>query len=68
MANKNRGLKAGVIMALKHCSAGYLNSAKSLRPEMSSATDSPRSLRTNIDMESYLAIPTFIRQGKTLGI
>jgi len=62
MATQNHRISTGFIMALNRRSAIIISMIVARRKEKPAAPQ-----QASIDFESYLAIPTFIRQGKTLG-
>ncbi|MFA7382500.1 MAG: hypothetical protein WC001_03545 [Desulfurivibrionaceae bacterium] len=71
MSYKNHGLKSGFLAALNRCITMPLFAASletgqegKIRPVSGISCG----MRKNITRERYLAIPTFIRQGKTLGL
>lgn len=71
MSHKNHGFKHGFLAALNRCVATSLFSAphdarqnETISPLFEVVPKTPR----NLAQERYLAIPTFIRQGKILGL
>jgi len=71
MSHKNHGFKHGFLSALNRCVATSFFSTphdtrqtEKISPAFEIAPRTPR----NRAQEKYLAIPTFIRQGKILGL
>ncbi len=71
MFHKDHGFKHGFLSALNRCVATSFFSAphearqnEKIIPLFEVAPRTPK----NLAQERYLAIPTFIRQGKTLGL
>jgi len=71
MPYKNHGFRSGFLAALNRCITTPLFTAS---PEAGQGGENRPvpgiscGMRRNISRERYLAIPTFIRQGKTLGL
>lgn len=71
MSHKNQGFRSGFLAALNRCIKTPIFTA--LLETGQEGKNLPVSgiswgIRKNINRERYLAIPTFIRQGKTLGL
>jgi hypothetical protein len=71
MGNKDHGFKHGFLRVLNRCgAASFFPTARAAGQEGKThllCEIHPRTPR-NLARERYLAIPTFIRQGKTLGL
>lgn len=71
MFHKEHGFKRGFFSALNRCvTTSFFNTAPATgkpSPQQPASELVPRTPKV-LGQEQYLAIPTFIRQGKTLGL